>query len=106
RVRESVLDSADGLMRLPDGRTFPLARARFGPGHVSLAAPVVMAQDGDGGTLHDACNPLAPSPGILGVAERGVRAAAGLFCLVSQRALNAQASGAVGLVVRPSQSGT
>jgi len=105
-AKDAVLDRTDGLMRLPDGRTFPLARARFGPGHVSLAAPVVMAHDADGGTAQDACNPLAPSPGMLVIAERGVRSDAGLFCLVSQRALNAQAAGAVGLVVRPSQSGT
>jgi uncharacterized protein (TIGR03382 family) len=105
-AKDAVLDRTDGLMRLPDGRTFPLARARFGPGHVSLTAPVVLAQDADGGTAHDACNPLAPAPGALVVAERGVRTDAGLFCFVSQRALNAQAAGAVGLVVRPSQSGT
>ncbi len=104
--KDAVLDRTDGLMRLPDGRTFPLARARFGPGHVSLSAPMVMAQDADGGTLNDACNPLLPTPGALVLAERGVRSDAGLFCLVSQRALNAQAAGAVGLVVRPSQSGT
>jgi len=105
-TKDSILDRTDGLMRLPDGRTFPLARARFGPGHVSLSAPVVLAQDADGGTLNDACNPLLPTPGALVLAERGVRSDAGLFCLVSQRALNAQAAGAVGLVVRPSQSGT
>ena len=105
-AKDAVLDRTDGLMRLPDGRTFPLARARFGPGHVSLTAPVVLAQDADGGTAHDACNTLVPTPGALVVAERGVRSDAGLFCFVSQRALNAQAAGAVGLVVRPSQSGT
>lgn len=105
-AKDAVLDRTDGLMRLPDGRTFPLARARFGPGHVSLSAPLVLAQDADGGTLNDACNPLVPVPGALVLAERGVRSDAGLFCLVSQRALNAQAAGAVGLVVKPSQSGT
>jgi len=105
-AKDTILDRTDGLMRLPDGRTFPLARARFGPGHVSLSAPVLLAQDADGGTLNDACNPLLPAPGALVLAERGVRSDAGLFCLVSQRALNAQAAGAVGLVVRPSQSGT
>ena len=70
-AKDAVLDRTDGLMRLPDGRTFPLARARFGPGHVSLTAPVVLAQDADGGTAHDACNPLVPTPGALVLAERG-----------------------------------
>ncbi|HVP61038.1 MAG TPA: PA domain-containing protein [Myxococcaceae bacterium] len=105
-TKDAFLDKTDGLMRLSDGRTFPLARARFGPAHVSLTAPVVLAQDADGGTAHDACAPLAPSPGALVLAERGLRSDAGLFCLVAQRALNAQAAGAVGLLVRPVQSGT
>ena len=61
-AKDAVLDRTDGLMRLPDGRTFPLARARFGPGHVSLTASVVVAQDADGGTAHDACSPLARRP--------------------------------------------
>ena len=105
-TKDAVLDKTDGLMRLQDGRTFPLARARFGPGHVSLSAPVVVAQDADGGTVHDACAPIAPAPGALVLAERGLRSDAGLFCFVAQRALNAQAAGAVGLVVRPIQAGT
>jgi uncharacterized protein (TIGR03382 family) len=73
---------------------------------VSLSAPVVLAGSADGGTGHDACGPLLPAPGALVVAERGLRSDAGLFCLVADRALNAQAAGAVGLVVRPSQSGS
>ncbi|HZX43959.1 MAG TPA: PA domain-containing protein [Myxococcaceae bacterium] len=105
-AKDALLDKTDGLLRLPDGRTLPLARARFGPGHVSVTAPVVVAQDADGGTGHDACGPLAPSPGALVLAERGLRSDAGLFCFVAQRALNAQAAGAVGLVVRPVQPGT
>ena len=105
-AKDAVLDRTDGLMRLPDGRTFPLARARFGPGHVSLTAPVVLALPADGGTAHDACGPLAPAPGALLMAERGLRPDAGLVCFVAERALNAQAAGAVGLVVRPIQSGT
>ena len=105
-AKDAVLDRTDGLMRLPDGRTFPLARARFGPGHVSLSAPAVLAESADGGTGHDACGAILPAPGALVVAERGLRSDAGLFCFVSERALNAQAAGAVGLVVRPSQSGT
>jgi hypothetical protein len=105
-AKDGVLDRTDGLMRLADGRTFPLARARFGPGHVTLSAPVVLAEPADGGTLHDACDPLLPAPGALVVAERGLRPDAGLFCLVAERALNAQAAGAVGLVVRPLQSGS
>jgi len=40
------------------------------------------------------------------MAERGLRSDAGLFCLVAERALNAQAAGAVGLVVKPVQAGT
>jgi uncharacterized protein (TIGR03382 family) len=105
-TKDAVLDKTDGLMRLPDGRTFPVARARFGPGHLSVAGPVVIAQDADGGTAHDACGPLVPSPGALVLADRGLRPDAGLFCFVAQRALNAQAAGAVGLVVRPIQPGT
>ncbi len=105
-AKDVLLDRTDGLLRLPDGRTLPLARARFGPGHVSVTAPVVLAQDADGGTVRDACGPLAPSPGALVLAERGLRSDAGLFCFVAQRALNAQAAGAVGLLVRPVQSGT
>jgi hypothetical protein len=105
-AKDSILDKTDGLMRLPTGPTFPLARARFGPGHVSLTAPVVVAQDADGGTLHDACGPISPSPGALVVADRGIRSDAGLFCFVTERALHAQAAGAVGLVVRPIQAGT
>ncbi|HZW90535.1 MAG TPA: PA domain-containing protein [Myxococcaceae bacterium] len=105
-AKDVVLDRTDGLMRLPDGRTFPLARARFGPGHVSLSAPVVLALPADGGTAHDACGALAPAPGALVMADRGLRSDAGLFCFVSDRALNAQAAGAVGLIVRPSQPGT
>src|SRR5678816_4762525 len=103
-IRDS--DKTDGLMRLDDGRTLPVARARFGPGHLSVTAPVVLAQDADGGTAHDACGPLVPSPGALVLAERGLRPDAGLFCFVAQRALNAQAAGAVGLVVRPLQAGS
>ncbi|HUM13746.1 MAG TPA: PA domain-containing protein [Myxococcaceae bacterium] len=103
--KDAILDKTDGLLRLPDGRTLALARARFGPGHVSLTAPVVLAQDADGGTGHDACGPLAASPGALVLAERGLRSDAGLFCFVAQRALNAQAAGAVGLLVRPLQPG-
>jgi len=105
-AKDAVLDRTDGLMRLPDGRTFPLARARFGPGHVSLSAPVALAMSADGGTVHDACGPLLPAPGALVVAERGLRSDAGLFCFVADRALNAQAAGAVGLVVRPAQAGS
>ena len=104
-AKDAILDKTDGLMRLPDGRTFPLARARFGPGHVSLSAPLVVPQDADGGSLHDACAPIAPAPGALVVADRGIRSDAGLFCFVTGRALNAQAAGAVGLVVRPIQTG-
>jgi uncharacterized protein (TIGR03382 family) len=103
-TKDGVLDRTDGLMRLTDGRAFPLARARFGPGHVSLSAQVVRAESADGG--HDACGPLLPAPGALVVAERGLRSDAGLFCFVSDRALNAQAAGAVGLLVRPSLSGS
>jgi uncharacterized protein (TIGR03382 family) len=105
-AKDEVLDRTDGLMRLPDGRTFPLARARFGPGHVSLTAAVVPARPADGGTALDACGALAPAPGALVVAERGLRSDAGLLCFVSERALNAQAAGAVGLIVRPIQPGT
>jgi uncharacterized protein (TIGR03382 family) len=105
-AKDGVLDRTDGLMRLPDGRTFPLARARFGPGHVSLSAPAVLAVSADGGTVHDACGPLLPAPGALVVAERGLRSDAGLFCFVADRAVNAQAAGAVGLVIRPTQSGS
>ena len=43
-TKDSVLDKTDGLLRLPDGRTFPVARARFGPGHLSVAGPVLLAQ--------------------------------------------------------------
>jgi len=104
--KDGVLDKTDGLMRLADGRTFPVARARFGPGHTSVAGLVVLAQDADGGTAHDACGPLVPSPGALVLADRGLRPDAGLFCFVAERALNAQAAGAVGLLVRPLQQGS
>jgi uncharacterized protein (TIGR03382 family) len=67
---------------------------------------VVVAQDADGGLVHDACAPILPVPGALVVADRGIRSDAGLFCFVTERALHAQAAGAVGLVVRPIQAGT
>src|SRR5262249_5440839 len=75
------------------------------PGHVSLSAPVVPALPADGGTALDACGPLAPAPGALLLAERGLRSDAGLVCFVAERALNAQAAGAVGLLVKPVAAG-
>ena len=104
--KDSILNRTDGVLHLPDGRLFPVARARFGPGHVSITARVVPALPADGGTSLDACGPLAPAPGALLLAERGLRADAGLVCFVSERALNAQAAGAVGLLVKPLTAGT
>ena len=99
-LKDSILDKSDGVMRLTSGAAYPLARAHFGPAHVVVTAPVVLARDADGGLAHDACNPLAPSPGALVLAERNLHPDGGLICFVSQRALYAQAAGAVGLVVR------
>ena len=99
-TKDSILDKTDGVLRLPDGGAFPVARARFGPGHVTLTAPLVLAQDADGGSAVDACAPIVPVPGALVLAERTLRPDGGLVCFVSQRALNAQAAGAVGLLVR------
>ena len=48
----------------------------------------------------DACQPIAPVPGALVLAERMLRPDGGLVCFVAQRALNAQEAGAVGLLVR------
>lgn len=105
-TKGGVLDRTDGVLRLPDGRAFPVARARFGPGHVSLTAPLVLARDADGGTANDACGPIAPATGALVLAERSLQPDGGLVCFVAQRALNAQDAGAVGLLVRHRQPGT
>lgn len=99
-TKDLILDSTDGVLRLPDGGAYPVARARFSPARVSVNAPLALAQDADGGTDSDACLPLAPAPGTLVLAERRLRSDGGLLCLVAQRALNAQAAGAVGLLVR------
>jgi uncharacterized protein (TIGR03382 family) len=105
-TKNTVLDRTDGVMRLPGGESFPLARARFGPGHVVVTAPVVLAEDAAGDPAHDACGPILPAPGALVLAERMVRPDGGLICFVSQRALNAQDAGAVGLIVRHRVPGT
>ena len=105
-AKNSVLDRTDGLLRLPDGGSYPLARARFGPGHVTVTAPLVLAEDAAGDPAHDACGPLLPAPGALVIAERMVRPDGGLVCFVSDRALNAQDAGAVGLIVRHRVPGT
>lgn len=99
-TKNTFLDSTDGVLRLPDGAAYPVARARFSPARVSVSAPLVLAQDADGGTEADACLPIAPAPGALVLAERRLRPDGGLLCLVAQRALNAQAAGAAGLLVR------
>ncbi|HSP19257.1 MAG TPA: PA domain-containing protein, partial [Myxococcaceae bacterium] len=99
-TKDSILDSTDGVLHVPDGGAYPVARARFSPARVSVNAPLVLAQDADGGTEHDACLPIAPALGALVLAERRLRPDGGLVCLVAERALNAQAAGAVGLLVR------
>jgi len=104
-AKDAFLDQTDGLLRLPGGQVYPVARARFGPGHVSVTAPLVLATAADGGTGHGACEPLAPVSGALVLAERGLRSDGGLLCFVADRALNAQAAGAVGLLVRHGQPG-
>jgi len=99
-TKDSFLDSTDGVLHLPDGGAFAVARARFSPARVSVTAPLMLAQDADGGTGSDACMPIAPAAGALVLAERRLRTDGGLLCLVSQRALNAQAAGAAGLLIR------
>ncbi len=105
-VKNAILDKTDGVLRLPDGRAFPVARARFGPAHVTVTAPMVRARDAAGGASTDACDPIAPVPGALVIAERSLRPDGGLLCFVTQRALNAQDAGAVGVVVRHGIAGT
>jgi len=105
-AKNSVLDRTDGVLRLQDGTLYPLARARFGPGHVEVTAPLVLADDAAGDPAHDACGPILPAPGALVLAERVLRPDGGLVCFVSQRALNAQDAGAVGIIVRHRVPGT
>lgn len=99
-AKDAVLDSTDGVLYLPDGGVFPVARARFSQARVSVTAPLVLATDADGGTAIDACQPLTPVAGALVLAERNLQPDGGLVCLVAQRALHAQEAGAAGLLVR------
>jgi MYXO-CTERM domain-containing protein len=105
--KSEYLLHTDGLLELPgDAGVFYLAQARFGPPPIDITAPLALARpEAAGGTPGDACGPLQPAPGHLLLADRGLRPDGGLICLVSQRALNAQAAGAVGLVIRHGQPG-
>ena len=105
--KSDYLTHTDGLLRLPgDGGVFYLAQARFGPPPIDITAPLALAQpQAAGGTPADACGPLQPAEGRLLLADRGLRPDGGLICLVSQRALNAQAAGAVGILIRHGQPG-
>jgi MYXO-CTERM domain-containing protein len=105
--KNAFLDDTDGLLRLPgDGGVFYLAQAHFGPPPIDITAPLALAQpQATGGTPGDACGPVQPAPGQLLLADRGLRPDGGLLCLVAQRALNAQAAGAVGILIRHGQPG-
>ena len=120
-IRRPVRTSAGSVPRCARRRTrsstaptgccgSPTAAPSPSPGLASArrtsasTAPLVLAQDADGGTAHRRLPARSPRrPGALVLAERRLRTDAGLFCLVAQRALNAQAAGAVGLLVRPAQ---
>jgi hypothetical protein len=106
RQKNAFLDDTDGLLWLPgDAGVFYLAQAHFGPPPIDVTAPLALAQPQGGGTPGDACGPLQPAPGQLVLADRGLRPDGGLLCFVAQRALNAQAAGAVGIIIRHGQPG-
>jgi hypothetical protein len=104
--KNGFLDRTDGLLRVPaNGASYFLAQARFGGAPQNITAPLVLAHPAAGGTNGDACESIAPAPGKLVMADRNLHADGSLTCFVAERALNAQAAGAVGLIVRHGQPG-
>ena len=73
-------------------KTYTGGLASFGPQLFNLQAEVVLADDGAGGSTTDACEPPANASGKIVVADRGT-------CTFVQKAQNAQAAGAVGLII-------
>ncbi|MFY0563281.1 myxosortase-dependent M36 family metallopeptidase [Archangium lansingense] len=85
--------------------TWAVGVATFGPQQYEVPAPVVIAEDGvaasDGGTVNDACEPLTNAAAV-----------SGKFVLVDRprcdfalKAANAQAAGAVGVIIANNVSG-
>jgi uncharacterized repeat protein (TIGR01451 family)/MYXO-CTERM domain-containing protein len=97
--KDTILDQLDGILELPGQGSWLLAKARFGAAPVDITSPLVRPQDASGGAATDACTPIQPVPGKVVIADRSGR------CLVARRAANAQAAGALGLIVRHDQSG-
>jgi MYXO-CTERM domain-containing protein/uncharacterized repeat protein (TIGR01451 family) len=97
--KDAILDQLDGIVELPGTGSWLVAKARFGGTPVDITAPLVRPLDAGGGAATDACAPIQPVPGKLVIADRSPR------CLVARRAANAQAAGALGLIVRHDQGG-
>jgi uncharacterized protein (TIGR03382 family)/uncharacterized repeat protein (TIGR01451 family) len=97
--KDTILDQLDGILELPGKGSWLLAKAGFGATPVDITAPLVRPQDASDGGATDACAPILPVPGKVVIADRSGR------CLVARRAANAQAAGALGLIVRHDQSG-
>jgi choice-of-anchor B domain-containing protein len=79
--------------------TYQATGANFGPAPsaAGVSGAIVLVDDGAGGTL--ACDPLVGFPaGAIAIADRGT-------CSFTIKAANAQAAGAVGLIVVQSTSG-
>jgi uncharacterized repeat protein (TIGR01451 family)/MYXO-CTERM domain-containing protein len=105
-VRGEFLTTKDGVLQLGTGSSYPLNLASFGPPGASFSnVMLVRAQDASGSGATNACGPIVPATGKLVIADRDLNADGSLTCLVSDRALNAQQAGAVGLIVRHSAPG-
>jgi uncharacterized repeat protein (TIGR01451 family) len=97
--KDAILDQTDGTLELPSTGSWLMTKARFGAAPVDITAPLERPQDASGGLATDACSSIQAVPGKLVIADRSGR------CLVARRAANAQAAGALGLIVRHDQSG-
>ena len=80
-------------LTLTPGGNVPVGAASFGPFNFDISAQVALANDGAGASPTDACEALAGFvPGRIALADRGT-------CSFTVKARNAQAAGAVGILI-------
>lgn len=76
----------------PPGTNTPAGTAAFGPRDINVTAPIVLANDGVGPNNNDGCSPFGGVTGRIALVDRG-------NCNFTVKAANAQAAGAVGVII-------
>lgn len=78
---------------MPSGRVPLIGIAAFGPKGFAVSGALVLATDGDGVNVNDACTPLTNTvTGMVVLADRG-------NCTYKTKALNVQTAGGLGVVI-------